>query len=503
MGPLRPASRRSFVKGLAASAGTLVLGFDPVRRTWVTSAFADSPVVSIPDLDGVLLTDPATLGVFGDDFGHLVHHTPIAVLKPGSVEDVVRAVRFCRAHQIPVAARGQGHSTAGQSQVLGGLVIDSSTLGAIEKIADNFVVVQAGCTWKDLVTATVPLGVQPPVLTGFVGLSIGGTLSNGGIGAACFLRGAQVNNVLELEVVTGEGTLRRCSRRENPLLFEAVLGGVGQYAIIVRARLPLSPVLPEARNYVINYTDATQFFDAMGTLTSAAKMDGVYAVIVPNQAGGWIYQINANKFFAPGQPPDDTALLAGVAFPAPALQTTDYDTVSFDTLVDSQIAFLQSIGLNDVPHVWGDVFLPASQTPAFIQSSLAALTPADLGPAGFVLLFPVRNVSFDDDGVSGSGDERAPTPLAFRLPRERNVFLFDVLTQGFFGDPNYAPTQLAKTRARFEAARAVGGTLYPIGSTPMSKTDWAVQYGVAYPLLLTAKRTFDPAGILTPGPGIF
>jgi FAD/FMN-containing dehydrogenase len=36
-------------------------------------------------------------------------------LKPGSVNDVVELVRFARRNGIKVAARGQGHSTQGQT----------------------------------------------------------------------------------------------------------------------------------------------------------------------------------------------------------------------------------------------------------------------------------------------------------------------------------------------------------------------------------------------------
>ena len=133
------------------------------------SALADSPLLSIPGLLGTLLTDPATLDAFADDFGHIVHHTPVAVLKPAAVEDVASAVRFCRQHGIEVAMRGQGHSTAGQSQVRGGLVIDSSTLNAIERVGDFQVRVQAGITWRDLLARIVPLGLHPPVLTGLSG----------------------------------------------------------------------------------------------------------------------------------------------------------------------------------------------------------------------------------------------------------------------------------------------------------------------------------------------
>jgi FAD/FMN-containing dehydrogenase len=51
----------------------------------------------------------------------------------------------------------------------------------------------------------LPRGLTPPTLTDYQDLSVGGTLSVGGIGGAMFRYGAQVDNVVALEVVTGVG----------------------------------------------------------------------------------------------------------------------------------------------------------------------------------------------------------------------------------------------------------------------------------------------------------
>src|SRR5688572_24141432 len=104
-------SRRAFLKGIVASA--LVLGFDPITRSWVTTAHAASGFDRLPPLDGEVTTDPASRITAADDFGHIVHREPIAVLKPGSVKDVRRMVRFARAHGLKVAAQGMRHSTYG------------------------------------------------------------------------------------------------------------------------------------------------------------------------------------------------------------------------------------------------------------------------------------------------------------------------------------------------------------------------------------------------------
>src|SRR5262245_621722 len=117
-------TRRTVIAGLAA--GALVMGVDPVTGDWVTAASASGSaggtLSGLPPLDGRVLLDPAADGAAADDFGHIVHHKPLAVLEPGSVHDIVAMVRYCRAKGIPVAARGQGHATNGQAQVANGLV---------------------------------------------------------------------------------------------------------------------------------------------------------------------------------------------------------------------------------------------------------------------------------------------------------------------------------------------------------------------------------------------
>jgi FAD/FMN-containing dehydrogenase len=59
------------------------------------------------------------------------------------VRDIQKMVRLCATHGIPVAARGQGHTVFGQSQVRNGLAIDMSTLDAIDEIASTHVVARA------------------------------------------------------------------------------------------------------------------------------------------------------------------------------------------------------------------------------------------------------------------------------------------------------------------------------------------------------------------------
>jgi FAD/FMN-containing dehydrogenase len=101
-------------------------------------------------LDGVLLLDDASGTTAADDFGHLVHRQPLAVLKPGSVDDVVKLVQFARRNDIKVAARGQAHSTQGQAQVEAGVVVDMSTLATVHEINATDALVDGGTRWFDV-----------------------------------------------------------------------------------------------------------------------------------------------------------------------------------------------------------------------------------------------------------------------------------------------------------------------------------------------------------------
>ena len=57
--------------------------------------------------------------------------------------------------------------------------------------------------------------------------------------------------------------------------------------------------------------------------------------------------------------------------------------------------------------------------------------------------------------------------------------------------------------AEFTQRTELGGKRYPFDSVPTTKHDWQRHYQPAWGRLDSAKRTYDPDGILTPGQGIF
>ncbi|MDQ0580825.1 FAD-binding protein [Streptomyces rishiriensis] len=490
-------SRRTVLRGLTVT-GAAVTGFDPGARGWAaTTAGADSgsvtEVARVPRLDGTLGTDDPSLAAAADDYGHIVHRRPSAVLRPGSVRDVVAMVRFCNDHCVPVAPRGQGHAPFGQAQVDGGLVIETATLADIGPLGpgSTTVTVGAGARWSTVARATLAHGLTPPVFTDYLELSVGGTLSVGGLGGQAHRHGAQVDNVTELRVVTGAGELVRCSPSRRADLFHAVLAGLGQCAVIVEATLRLVPAPRTVRRYQLTYDDLAVFLDDQRVLVQDGRFDYVEGQVQADAAGTFgVFVLEAVAYGPPvGPAPDDTALLRGLRHDPASAHSTDQPYYDFLDRLAPVIAAMKAAGIWTYAHPWLNLMLPGTSAAALGARILGGLTPADAGPGAVVLFYPLRG-------------DRLTAPL-LRSSDETVSYLFDVLSAAPADDTAAVDRLLATNRAAYEATAATGGTHYPVGSIPFTPADWRTHFGPAWPALESAKRTYDPLGILVPGQGIF
>jgi FAD/FMN-containing dehydrogenase len=143
---------------------------------------------------------------------------------------------------------------------------------------------------------------------------------------------------------------------------------------------------------------------------------------------------------------------------------------------------------------WFDVWLPESQVENYVVDVVGALAPDDVGEHGSVFLFPQKRLKMKHPFL----------PLPGPDGHDR-VYLLDILTVSEQPGPDtsFAGRMLARNRRLFDAARAVGGTRYPIGAQDFDRSDWFEHYGAMWPELVRRKERYDPDNILTPGPGIF
>jgi len=177
-------------------------------------------------------------------FNAMIDRRPAVIAQCVNEDDVVRAVRFARELDLPVAVRGGGHSVAGMALNDGGLVVDLRHMRAVTiDPAAEAVRVAGGATMSDLDRACQPHGLATTggraSTTGVGGFVLGG--GSGWLDRWC---GLAVDNLLGVELVTADGARVYASADDHPDLFWALHGGGGNFGIATALTLKLHE-LPE------------------------------------------------------------------------------------------------------------------------------------------------------------------------------------------------------------------------------------------------------------------
>jgi hypothetical protein len=475
-------TRRQFVASLAGGASGLIVGFDPETRSWATAAARG--LVGVPALTGTLVAEDAVLDEFSQDNGRMISRRPIAVLRPGNASDIVKMVRYANAHRLRIAMRGQGHSSFGQSQVEAGVVIDARLLRKILTVTDTEIDVEAGATWDEVLTATLARGKTPPVLPDTQVITVGGTISVGGTGNASHKYGAIVDHVREIEVVTGDARRLVCSPTKNRELFEMTLAGLGQCAIIVRARLGLVDAPAEVTLVDYDYDDLDAYLRDQRA-ASADAFDHLGGRVTTRANGKPLFRLTAGTFHGPKFPESDRPdILQGERGTERRMPYLEY--------LHRTLPLIERGKQNGAwwyPSPSAMFFVADRDARAFVTEALAdptTLEGTELFNGFAFLAAPTRH--FTRPLLPFPAE-----PLAFqawiirRVPKERVAVVLD-----------------ANLRL-WQRVTANGGTRYAgYGAVPFTREHWAAHYGPkTWARLTAAKRAFDPRGVLTPGPGIF
>lgn len=486
-------------RGIAAE--TAIVAFDPLKKQWLTSEQVQStPAIAIPDLDGRLIFDSPSLAAVADDFGHIIRRTPLAVLQPGSPQDIAKIIRYAARIGITVAMRGQGHSPYGQAQVDAGIAIDSRFLNTIHCLSDTEVVVDAGVTLFDLLVATWERGLTLPVLTDYLDLSVGGLSQVGGIGGHTQHFGSFADTVLGLEAIAGNGQQIVCSSTQEDV-FNSLLGGLGQFGIVTQVTLPLIPAPTHARAYRLSYTCLEQYLADQEQVLKDGRFSFLKGQVVPHPSGsGWTYLLEAAIYYTPPETLSDRALLNGLSFDG-GIDVLEFSYFDWQNRLAIAVTELQENGVWEYPHPWLNLFLPGSQVKSYVSSVLQTLTASEVEDP--ILLYPFRRSKL--------------TRPFIKTPKEETIYLFSILQtarpnpeavretppsdDGASSD--FVNALLAKNRSWFEQARDIGGKSYPVNALPFSHEDWVEHFDDSWETFANLKASLDPRKLLTPGQGIF
>ncbi len=471
----------------------------------MTSSTVDSAFLArLRDLLGdALIEDEGTRAELSSDFGRFVFKTPAAVARCRSTEEVAAVVRLCADAGVPVSARGQGHTQTGQS-ITTGIVLDTAAMNRILAIDQDrqVAVCEGGVVWRDLVLATLPLGLIPRVLTNNLGVSLAGTTSMAGLGVASFRYGTQADNAIEIEVVTGAGEVLVCNAEQNREAWEMFRCGLGQFGLITKVTMQLRRCPPKVRMYSLLYHDLSSFMHDAEQLMwdedkTAATVGGIcspcpmgFRRIGEGLGLGtgvvgfarWFYPMFPTIEFEDGQEPDDAAFLGRLSKPE-LVHVHDVDQEFFCRRMEPMFEAWKMNGYWEQPHPWMETILPWEVAKDYIDTVLGNLPPGALGAGGHVLLWPSRADS-------------SSVPL-FKYPPGKQVMGWGILGAV---PQSHLKQMLASLDMASEMSIAFGGKRYLSGYITFNTPErWAAHYGDTWPRMCAAKKRFDPAGIFGSG----
>ncbi|KZV28856.1 cytokinin dehydrogenase 5-like [Dorcoceras hygrometricum] len=503
-----------------------------ICRLIVTVGLAVYPteILRSGDLEGHLSMDPSDVVSVSRDFGGLSSAEPMAVLYPASSRDVARLVRssYESARVFGVSARGHGHSINGQAMTGNGVVIQMSghrKAAPPPRVSERlmYVDVWGGELWIDVLRSTLEYGLAPKSWTDYLYLSVGGTISNAGISGQAFNHGPQISNVHELEVVTGKGELVTCSEDQNRELYHAVLGGLGQFGIITRARIALERAPQKVRWIRVLYSNFSAFTEDQEFLISlhrqpeALKFDYVEGFVIVDEGlinnwrssffsprnpvisslhadGGVLYCLEIAKNYhqsnALAIDQEVEALLKKLKYIPGTEFTTDLPYVDFLDRVHKAELKLRAKNLWDVPHPWLNLFVPKSRIADLDEGVFKGI----LGnkTSGPILIYPMNKSKWDERNSVVTPNESVFYLVAFLRSALDNGD--ETQTLKFLENQN-------QQILRFCEDRDIQVKQYLPHYT--TQQEWMRHFGDKWELFSRRKMEFDPRNILANGQAIF
>ena len=195
--------------------------------------------------------------------------TPDVVVSAATETDVVAAIGYAVAHDLPVGVRATGHGTVPAADR--GVLIDTRALSSVTvDPRRRIAIIGAGVKWTRVLEKSAPWGLAPLCGSspdvGAVGYSLGGGL--GPLGRA---HGWSADHVRRLRLVTPKGELREVTADSEPDLFWALRGGGGNFGVVTEIEIDLVPAadLYGGGLYLPGET-APEVLAAFGRATAAA-----------------------------------------------------------------------------------------------------------------------------------------------------------------------------------------------------------------------------------------
>ncbi|CBI20721.3 unnamed protein product, partial [Vitis vinifera] len=430
--------------------------------------------------------DCGSVGVASKDFGGLYAVKPVAFIRPSGADDLVRVVSAAaRSSNLTVAARGNGHSINGQAMADRGLVIDMRTMEERIEVVScggaDYVDVSGGALWED------------------------------------------TSNVTEMEVVTGKAETLVCSETQNPEIFFAILGGLGQFGIITRARVLLQPAPDMVRWMRLVYAEFDAFSrDAEFLVTrpegdSFDYVEGFVFVNSSDPVNGWpSVPLTPEQRFNSGRVPRTAGSVLYCIEVALHYKSSDHAS-TVDMAVSrmlGRLGFIEGLefhvdvgymefllrvkrveedaranGIWDAPHPWLNLLVSKRDIADFDRTVFKKILRDGVG--GPMLVYPLLRSKWDDR-------------TSVVIPEGEIFYLVALLRF----DPAYSKDSVvekmvAQNQEIIQCCMKNGFDFKLYLPHYQSEEGWKRHFGNRWTRFVERKARFDPMAILAPGQKIF
>nr|GMD86280.1 cytokinin dehydrogenase 3-like [Ipomoea batatas] len=454
------------------------------------------------DFAARLSFSPDSVAAVSGDFGWMVTGAPAAVLYPATAGDVVELIEFSYNSSSPFARNGGGIRVS-WSEALGFY----ADVGGYE-------------LWVDVLRASLEYGLAPVSWTDYLYLTVGGTPLQ--------RRNQRPDFPVKMNIFfyndkpqtpssgLGKGEFITCSKHINSELFFAVLGGLGQFGVITRARIVLNKAPTRVKWVRMLYDDFTKFTRDQEHLISIDDgLDYVEGSLVMNQspANNW-----RSSFFSPSHQPqiaslishhgiiyslevvkyydDETAptideelqeLFKGLSFIPGFVFEKDVSFFDFLNRVRSGEVKLRQKGLWDVPHPWLNLFVPKSRILDFNVGVFVDIILRQNKTSGPILVYPTNKSRWDDR-------------MSAVIPEEETFYCVGLLHSSGVNEWGELDSQNEEILKYCDEAGIKIKQYLPHYKT---EEDWENHFGKKWKTFQQRKALFDPKLILSPGQRIF
>ncbi len=132
----------------------------------------------------------------------------------------------------------------------------------------DWVEVEGMTPYQDLVDATLASGVMPAVVPQLKSITIGGAVAGIGIESTSFRHGLVHDNILEMEVVTGDGDIVTCTpENEHRDLFFGFPNSYGTLGYVLKLKARTIPLKRFVKLEHLRYQDPRAYFDDLNLWT--------------------------------------------------------------------------------------------------------------------------------------------------------------------------------------------------------------------------------------------